>query len=331
MKFNQLPKVELHVHLDCSLSYNLVSRLNPEVTLDTYRKEYIAPPKCNDLADFLSRAPRGVNLMQSKQALELTVDDLFEQFQNDNIIYAEIRFGPLLHLQNGLSTEEVVQIVEAATATAIKRTGIEARLILCTLRDYSVEQSLEIVKLVHQFTGTTVAGFDIAADEAGYPIDNHVAAFKYARKHGVPCTAHAGEARGPVSLWETLKNFRPSRIGHGVRSVEDPRLMDYLKEKNIHLEICPSCNIQVDVFDRYENHSIDRLYNHGISVGVNTDARTLTNISLNEEYNKLHDVFGWSKEHFLTCNINALKASFLSEYKKRKLIKRLKEGYLKIV
>jgi adenosine deaminase len=244
MDISLLPKVELHLHLDCSLSYDVVTKIDPGITIEEYRLNFIAPSKCTDLADFLQRARQGIRLMQSEYELGLVVEDLFAQLMDDNIIYSEIRFAPLQHTQNGLQAEEVVEIVERATSKAIDDTGINARLILCTLRHFSESQSLETVKLVHRFKGSKVVGFDIAADEAGYPIDNHISAFHYANDNKIPCTAHAGEARGPDSVWETVANFRPSRIGHGVRSIEDLLLIEELKQKEIHLEVCPTCNVQ---------------------------------------------------------------------------------------
>ena len=329
MDMKALPKVELHLHLDCSLSFDVVTKIDPAITLDTYQTDFIAPPKCTDLAEFVGRAAAAIRLMQSEENLELVVHDVFAQLRNDNIIYAEIRFAPLLHLENGLLAENVVEIVEAATATASKQTGVEARLILCTLRHFSEAQSLETVKLVHRFQGTKVAGFDLAADEAGFPIDEHISSFHYAHDNEIPCTAHAGEARGPDSVWESLENFRPSRIGHGVRSIEDPALVKHLTEQGIHLEICPTCNVQIDVFDRFESHPINKLFDAGVSLSVNTDARTMTNITLSEEYEKLHNVFGWTKEHFLKCNLNAIHSSFISQELKSDLARRLESEYQK--
>ena len=164
MNFQHLPKVELHLHLDCSLSYTVVSEIDPAITLEEYQSNFIAPPKCVDLMDYLTRAPSSYPLMQTDEQLRLVTFDLFEQLQQDNVIYAEIRFAPLLHTEEGLSAHEVVASVEEATAEAVRKTGIEARIILCTLRYYSTEQSLETVKLVEDFNGTYVAAFDIAAD-----------------------------------------------------------------------------------------------------------------------------------------------------------------------
>ncbi len=327
MNFQQLPKIELHLHLDCSLSYDVVHQIDPSVSPADYRKKFIAPAKCNDLADYLTRAPQGFALMQTERQLQLVTRDLFDQLQRDSVIYAEIRFAPLQHLQKGLTPENVVEIVDQASVNAIRETGIEARLILCTLRHFSEAQSLETVKLVERFRGTTVAGFDIAADEAGYPIDAHLAAFRYATDHNIPCTAHAGEARGPESVWETLKNFHPSRIGHGVRSIEDPQLIEHLKTNGIHLEVCPSCNVQIDIFDQFADHPIDTLYRAGLSVGVNTDTRTITNITLTQEYQKLHQTFGWTAAHFLRCNLNAIKAAFIPEKLKKALSRKMRGAF----
>jgi adenosine deaminase len=324
---NKLPKVELHLHLDCSLSYEVVSKIDPSVTEAIYKTDYNSPGKCLNLDDFLRRAVKGFALMQTKEQLQLVVHDLFKQMAIDNMLYAEIRFAPLQHIGQGLTPYEVVAATEQATAAAIKQTGIEARLILCTLRHFTEEQSMETVKLVEKFTGNVVAGFDIAGSEAGFPIANHVKAFKYAKAHNIPCTAHAGEARGAESVWETLEHFDVQRIGHGVRSAEDEKLIQHLCKKNIHLEVCPTCNVLIDIYDSYENHPIDKLYKAGVSLSVNTDNRTITNINLNKEYEKLQSLFGWTIHDFYTCNVKALEAAFIPAELKIKLLAKLAAAY----
>jgi adenosine deaminase len=327
MDWTTLPKVELHLHLDCSLSYEVVSQIDPSIMLEDYRTNFIAPPKCVDLADFLARAPSSYPLMQTEEQLRLVTLDLFEQLVADNVLYAELRFAPLLHTEKGLSPRQVVAAVEAATAQAVRSTGIEARIILCTLRFYSTEQSLETVRLVEEFRGTYVAGFDVAADMPGNVIDPHIPAFRYARENGIPLTAHAGETRGPVIVWDTLQYFRPSRLGHGVRSIEDAELVEHLRQQQIHLEVCPSCNVQTDIYDTYADHPIDKFYRAGLSVGVNTDARTLVNVTLSQEYENLHETFGWEASDFLQCNRNALNAAFIPEDVRQRLLARLMDGY----
>ncbi len=327
MDWSRLPKVELHLHLDCSLSYEVVSQIDRSITLEEYRTKFVGPAKCVDLAQLLACAPSSYPLMQTEEQLRLVTLDLFEQLRRDNVLYAEMRFAPLLHTEGGLSPRQVVGSVEAATAEGVRSTGIEARIILCTLRYYSEAQSLETVRLVEDFRGTYVAGFDIAADKPGNVIDAHIPAFQYAREKGIPFTAHAGETRGPVIVWNTLQHFAPSRIGHGVRAIEDPALVEHLRQRQIHLEVCPSCNVQTNIYDTYADHPINQFYRAGIPVSVNTDGRTLVNVTLNEEYERLHRTFGWDVEDFYRCNKDALKAAFVPDDVRDQLLARLADGY----
>ena len=327
MDWTRLPKVELHLHLDCSLSYKVISQIDPLITENQYKKEFIAPDKCLHLSDYLQRALKFYPLLQSKKNLRLATLDLFEQLQKDNLVYAEIRFAPLLHLQEGLSPTEVVSTVEEAVAEGVQKTGVEVRIILCTLRYYTTEQSLETVKLVESFRDTYVAGFDVAAETTGDVISPHLPAFQYAQEKGISFTAHVGETRGIKNVWETLLSFYPTRVGHGVCSIGDPKLLEYLKEHQIHLEACPTSNIQTNCFDTYSDHPIDRLLQAGISVGVNTDSRTISNVTLSEEYEKLHWAFGWSPNEFYQTNKFALDAAFLSRDLKMQIMEKIDNGY----
>jgi len=322
-----LPKIELHQHMDCSLSYEVVKQLNPAISLEEYKRDFIAPAKCTDLADYITRAVKAVDLMQTEEQLRLVTLDVIRQLKKDNVIYAELRFAPLQHLQKGLTPVQVVQVVNDAVEAGIRETGVQVGVILCTLRHYSTMQSMETVMLVEQFKGTHIVGFDIAADEAGFPIDNHTSAFKYANEKGIPCTAHAGEAKGAASVWETLQHFHPSRIGHGVRSTEDPALMTYLKEHDIHLEVCPTSNIQTAIYDRITDHTVNKIYESGVSMSINTDARTISDVSLNSEYQLLKDTFHWKKAHFLRCNLEAVDHAFTSKENKQLLREKLIAGY----
>ncbi len=327
MDFRALPKIELHLHLDCSLSFSSVSRIDPTVTLQEYQQDYNAPLKCTDLAEFFKRAPKGTVLMQNEEQLRIVTADVFEQLQRDNVIYVELLLVPLMHTLKELTAEQVIGIVNDAVGQESQARGIEARIILSTLRHYSAQQSMQTVQFVERCKGTLIAGVDLGAYEAGFPIYAHIAAFQYAEQRGIPRTVHAGEARGPESVWETLQHLHPSRIGHGVRSIEDPKLVTHLREGRIHLEMCPTSNIQIDLYDVYAHHPIQTFYETGLSVGVNTDTRMIANVTLTQEYERLHQAFGWEKPQFLQCNLNALDAAFLPEDSKRRLEKRLRVAY----
>jgi len=209
----------------------------------------------------------------------------------------------------------------------IKKTGVEVRIILCTLRHYSEEQSMETVELVYKFKGSRVVGFDIAGDESGYPITAHVKAFEFAKANGISCTAHAGEASGAKSVWETVTHFKASRIGHGVRSAEDDALLDYLKQHDIHLEVCPTSNVQTHVFDTIHDHSLPKIYASGVSMSINTDARTISPVTLSSEYALLEKEFGWQLEQLLQCNLEAIRHSFADDATKGKITNLLNIGY----
>ena len=321
------PKVELHVHLDCCLSFEVVKKIRPNISNKDYLKNFIGT-SCTCLKDYIKCADNAVDLMQTKEELELVTIDLFKQLKKDNVLYVEIRFAPLLHTNKDLSSDQVVEIISKITFEQSKIFGIHAGLILCTLRHYNSSQSMETVHLVNKFRNTNVVGFDIAADEAGYPLDEHIDAFKFAAKNKIYCTAHAGEALGYKNVLDTLNKIKPSRIGHGVRSVEDEDLLNRLKIDNIHLELCPTSNIVTKVYDRFKDHPIDQLFKKGLSISINSDGRTISDTSLNNEYDKIKSYFCWSNQDFLKCNINAMKASFTDQKTKDKIILMLESAYI---
>lgn len=302
------------------MSYRAMCQLVPGLTLDEYYRDYVAPERCTDLAHFLDCSRNGVRLLQDEAALGLVVQDLFEQLQADGVIYAEMRFAPLLHTQRSLTPERVVEIVERATTRMSGATGIEARLILCTMRHFDERQSMATAELVHAFEGSRVVALDIAGDEAGFPLAPHIKAYQYAQERNLFRTAHAGEAAGPESVWDTLRLLKPTRIGHGIRSIEDLALVAHLGESGIHLEVCPSSNVQiVPSIEDFAHHPIDRLYRSGVFLNINTDTRMLTPTTLTREYEEVQRTFGWTLDDFRRTNLMALDAAFLDEAGKQKL------------
>ena len=319
MNFRNLPKIELHVHLDCSLSYEVVKKINPKIDYLDFNKKFKAGLNSNSLLDYIKCAENAIDLMQNKVNIEIIVDDFFDQLKYDNVVYCEIRFAPLLHCKNNLSPEDVVRIVCNAVLKNTKRTGIIAGIILCTLRHFSKEQSIKTVELAQMFSKDGVVGFDIAADEAGFSLDNHISSFNYAINNNIKCTAHAGEAKGAGSIWETIKKLKSKRIGHGVRCTEDKELVKYLKENDYHLEICVSSNIKTKTFNKIEDHPISDIFNSSISLSINTDGRTISDTSLTNEYEIISNNYNWSIKDFKVCNLQAIKHSFTSENIKKYL------------
>ena len=322
-KYNKIPKVELHLHLDCSLSFDVVKRINPLIGIDEYKSSFQAKPNSISLNDYINCADIAIELMQTRENLELVVEDLFKQLKKENVIYAEIRFAPLLHCSQNLDENKVVEIICNKAKIESEKNDINYGLILCTLRHYSKKQSLKTVRLVNQYKNNGVVGFDIAADEAGYPLDNHIEAFNYAKSNGLNITAHAGEAKGHESIWESIKKLHTKRIGHGVRCVEDLELVSYLSENDYHLEISLTSNIKTRTYKTFEEHPLNKIYNSSISISLNTDGRTISNTDLSLEYKIAEEKFGWTIDKIKKCNLEAIKHSFTSSSNKSKLIEKI--------
>ncbi|TNE69426.1 adenosine deaminase [bacterium] len=323
-----LPKTELHVHLDCSLSFDFLSTYIPDLTESAFKERFVGPAKFKTLAQFLTYATPQINYLQTEQQLRHSIKDLLKQLKHDSIFYAEIRFAPHLHQQKGLTPFEVVQILTDEAQKWNKKWDIQTNFLLCTLRHFSKKESFEVLELVEHFMGKGVVGFDIAGDEAGFDLQEHQDAFQQAFKKDIPITAHAGEALGAQSVLETLDVLKAQRIGHGVRSIENPDLIKKLINNRIHLEVCPSTNVQIDVFPTYSSHPINTFFSEGVSVGINTDTRTITGIDLSLEYYKMQQVFGWGIEEFKCVNESTINHIFIDEPQKKALTSKLNQGLI---
>lgn len=326
-RWRRVPKVELHLHLDTTISYDVARQLERGLTHDTYLEEFRAPARVGSLSQFLRRCTRQVALLQDANALRLQTEALVHELADDGLAYAELRFAPLQHLDRGMSPADAVGAVAEAMRTASAATGVELGLILCTLRHYDADRSMATAQLVvdHQSEGLPV-GFDLAGDEINHPLDAHLPAFDLVRAHGLPFTVHAGEAGGPENVVEVLDALAPTRIGHGVHSIEDPALVARLAAAKVHLELCPSCNVQTEAVPSYAEHPIRQLFDAGVEVGISTDQRTITDVTLTDEYARLHEAFGWTEVELLRCNESALRVSFASDDVKRRVHERLIAG-----
>lgn len=322
MNIKYFPKVELHLHLDCSLSYHFVRQLLPSISFAQYRKKFIAPKSCGDLSTYLSKALPAIELLQTREHLHMAVLDLFDQLKRDAVVYAEIRFAPLEHTRGGLTADSVVKLVENSIALAQKESGITARLILCTLRHYPKKLSDQLADLCIAYKDSNVVALDIAGDEKAFGLKNHISAFERVQNEGIYCTAHAGEACGCQSVEETLDLLRPGRIGHGVRSIESQATIELLKRDNIHLEICPTSNLLTGIYSSYKEHPVAQLLQSGVSLGINTDGRTISDVNLNQEYQYLEQGHDWGKKEILQANIEACKHAFIPDAIKSELLKR---------
>ena len=306
--------IDLHLHLDGSLSLATVRTLaamqhkNVPVEDRELLQRLQVGPNCRDLNEYLEKFSFPCSLMQTPEAITLTVANLCGELMEQGLLYAEIRFAPQLHTLGGLTQEQVVQ----AAVDGLKVHPFRANLILCCMRgNTNQRENLETVEIAPRFLGKGVCAVDLAGAEALFTTDTFRDLFRVVKEKHIPCTIHAGEACGPESVWNALE-FGAQRLGHGVRSLEDPALIRRLAEQGVTLELCPTSNLNTCIFEKMEDYPLVRLMEAGVAVTVNTDNMTVSGVTLESEMKKLADTFHLTDEHFKTLARNAAQASFAS-------------------
>ena len=324
-KLEKLPKVELHLHLDGSISLKLASKLSGMEEEDV-KKKMIAPDKCQNLSDYLTKFDFPISLMQTRENLMMVAEDLVHQLERDGVIYAEVRFAPMFHTKEGLSMEDVVLAVIDGLH---QNKNVQSNLILCMMRGASLEDNLKTIDLAEKYLNRGVVAIDLAGAEDRYPIDAYLDLLKKARQKNIPITVHAGENGSSEEVRKAIL-AGALRIGHGIHAILDKEVLQLIKEKNILLEICPTSNVQTNAIDLFSNHPVLKFYEAGIAISINTDNRTVSNVSLTREYLKLDQYFSFSIDDYLKMNKMAIEHSFLLMDEKNKLLKKLENDFSKI-
>jgi|SRR6266850_82405 len=322
MDLKELPKIDLHCHLDACVRIPTAGEIARDLTLtipEPLSDALVAPPLCLDLMDYLRRIDFALEVMQREPDLRRIAFELVEDCQADGIIYIEVRFAPQLHTRRGLSLQEVLLAVYRGLKDGEYKYGVRTSLILCCVRQQDPSVSLEIAQLAAD-NQDKVCAIDLAGDEAGFAGSRHVAAFDLAEHAGLHRTVHAGEAAGSHRIEEAIEVLHAERIGHGVRVVDNPRLMEVMKDRTMVLEVCPQSNVQTRAVESYAAHPIDHLFRLGLSVTINTDGRTLSTTSCTQEFQHLMAHKGWTLDEFWQCQHNAAVSAFASTDTKRFLL-----------
>ena len=314
MDTKNMPKVELHLHLDGSLNIDDIKQKYDLNDLDV-KEKMIADEKCRNLNDYLTKFDFPISILQKKAELRDNTIHLFNMLKEQNVIYAEVRFAPQFHTKDGLTQDEVVDTV----INAMKEVDIRAQLILCVMRgNDNKEENIESVNVAKKYIGKGVCAVDLAGAEAIFKTSEFEELFNYVKESGIPFIIHAGEADGPESVKDAL-SYGAKRIGHGVRAIEDDQLLQYIKDNNITLEVCPTSNIQTCICSDYESHPIFKLYDYGIKTTINTDNMTVSNTTLENEYNRLIETGKMSINDIIAMNLNSIDAAFIDDNEKAKL------------
>ena len=314
----QMPKTDLHCHLDGSVRIDTVIDLAKKqgVELPTFdrkelRKLLVPGLKCKSLVEYLRPFDITLSVMQDAGALYRTAFELAEDAAKENIWYLEVRYSPVLHTKKGMKLTEIVDAVLAGLKAAEKKYHIKTGVIICGMRNINPETSLILAELAMAYKNQGVVAFDLAGAEENYPAKHHREAFYLILNNNINCTAHAGEAYGPESIHQALHYCGAHRIGHGTRLKEDGDLLNYVNDHRIPLEICLTSNIQTKAASSYETHPLKFYYDYGLRVTINTDNRLISNTTITKELQLAAKYAEWNLADLKNVIVAGFKSAFL--------------------
>ncbi|HZJ48530.1 MAG TPA: adenosine deaminase [Acidimicrobiia bacterium] len=326
MDFRRLPKAQIHDHLDGGVRVDTILELAdeygyPDLPASTTGglTEWFNQGRSGSLEHYLEAFTHTVAVMRTQDGIRRIAYEAGMDLAADGVVYAEIRFGPSLHMIHGLAREAAIEAVLDGLATAQRETGIVLYAIASALRQGT--DSLEVVRAAIPYLDRGLVAFDLAGPEAGFPTDDHLPACRLAREAGLGLTIHAGEADAASSIWRAVARCGATRIGHGVRIADETDfdgreitnlapLARRVRDHRIPLEVAITSNLNTSAFPSVEEHPFGALYRSGFNVSINTDNRLMSGITLSDEYELASTTFDLGPEDLSEITINALEAGF---------------------
>lgn len=326
-------KCELHLHLDGSLSaadgWELAKtyHIDPGFpNYETYAAHTHVDHDCHDLYQYLQCFDIPLRILQYEQPLEECAYRLGRSLAAENVLYAEVRFAPQQHTKQGLKQEEVVTAVLRGLQRAMEEAPIVLQGLLCMmiLSEDTHDANVETLRLTQKYLHKGIGGLDLAGAEGIRALSEFKELFTKAKHQEIPFTMHAGENGYPQHIQTALK-WGAKRIGHGVHAIRDEAIISTLIQNQIPLEVCYTSNLQCHVFPEGMIHPIRQLWEKGVLITINTDNRSISNTSLEQEYDRLRKDFSFTDEDFRHSNEIALQHALLDSQTKSILLQKLKE------
>ena len=320
-----LPKLELHLHLEGAAPPAFIRGLAAEKHVDISgvfdeRGHY----SYTDFWHFLKVYEAATSVLQTPKDYRRLTLAVLEESASHGVIYTESFISPDFCGGRDLAAwRDYLAAIEDAAAEAEAKMGITLRAIITPIRHFGPEKAREVAICAAETAGRFVTGFGIAGDEKVLEPKDYLWTFDCAREAGLGITAHAGEWRGPEHIRATLAALNPSRIGHGVRAIEDLALVDELAERGTVLEVCPGSNIALGLYPDWRKHPIGQLFDRGVKVTVSTDDPPFFHTTMSREWDRLAEALDWDQGVFDTLNRNALDAAFCDAETKDKIAKKL--------
>lgn len=315
-----MPKVELHVHLEGSVRPTTLLKLAQRNNVELPAKTIVGVQQWytfKDFAHFVQVYLKISSCIRTPDDIELVAREFLQGQAAQNIRYSEVTYTAWTHYaQKKLGFEEQLAALNRARAWGEKELGVSMRYIIDIPRVMPADAALTVADWAISGMGRGVIALGLGGPEAGNPVERYADAYERVHGAGLPCILHAGEHAGPESIWAALRVGESIRIGHGVRCLEDPNLVNYLRESQIPLEICPTSNICLGVFPRMESHPLKRLIEQGLYVTLNSDDPPMFNTTLSDEYLKAAQVFGMDMDALQKLVLNGVRAARLADEEK---------------
>jgi len=322
---HEIPKAELHVHIEGTLEPELMfeiaakNRLHlPFKSVDDIRGAY----RFNDLQSFLDIYYKGTRVLLHEGDFYQMTRAYLEKAAEQNVRHTEIFFDPQSHTRRGVTFESVVNGIYGAMMDARQHLDLSSKLIMCFLRDRGIKEAQAVFDQALPFKDRIAAvGLDSA--ELGFPPENFKPVFDLARRKGFKAVAHAGEEGPPEYIWQALKLLKAERIDHGVRCTEDPALVTYLFKKQVPLTVCPLSNVKLRVFNHMNQHNFKKMLDLGLCVTVNSDDPAYFGGYIEENFRALQETHVLTNRDIYRLSRNAFEASFLNQSEKKRYLDEL--------
>ncbi|WP_461215045.1 adenosine deaminase [Lacticaseibacillus sp. GG6-2] len=330
--YHHLAKIELHCHLDGSISLATIRRLAAMAKIsvpasdDALTALVQAPADAKTLLDYLRPFDFMRPLLQTTQALQLAAFDVAHQAAQENVRYIEVRFAPEFSLDAGLSVASAIDAVVAGLHQAMQQDDIQATALVCGMRQSAPATNAQIFDLAAPLVGHGLVGFDFAGNEADFPTSVLTPTIRHAQALGVPLTLHAGECHCVQNIVEAVRLGIP-RIGHATALYNEPAALQQFVAAGATAELCLTSNLQTKAAASLATYPYAQLMEAGAKITINTDNRTVSNTTLTQEYERFTTAFGTRVSDFYQFNLNAAAASFLPPDAREALKARIQHDY----
>ena len=314
-----LPKVELHCHLDGSLSRNFIEkRIGRKVS----QEELSVSDDCRSLNEYLEKFDLPGQCLMDEEGLREAGYDVLRSMHQENVCYAEVRFAPLLSETSDMDCRKVIEAVIAGMNKGKQDFGVEYGIITCAMRHHSAEENLRMFQIVREYLGDGVCAADLAGAEALYPMSEFMDVFETVKKLGMPFTLHAGECGNVQNIIDSVE-AGAGRIGHGIAMRGHRELQSELAKQGIGIEMCPISNLQTKAVQSTAEYPLREFLDAGLKVSINTDNRTVSNTSLAKELEFVQKTYGVSDEEIRKMMQNAVETAFARDDVKERLQKKM--------